>query len=101
MLFMSKIAFYTDTNFVLHKILVMKNVTVTLEEPVAHWARVWAAEHDTSLSRMLGQMLRDRMNENREYERAMEEFLQTQPQLQALRNPGESLPSRDAIHERD
>ena len=95
---MSKITSYTDTNFVLHEILAMKNVTVTLEEPVAHWARVWAAEHDTSLSRMLGQMLRDRMNESHAYESAMEEFLQTR--LQTLRNPGEPLPSRDAIHER-
>jgi len=32
----------------------MRNVTVTMEEDVAKWARVWAAEHDTSVSRMLG-----------------------------------------------
>ena len=36
----------------------MKNVTITLEENVAKWAKVWAAKNDSSLSRMLGNDLK-------------------------------------------
>jgi hypothetical protein len=37
----------------------MKNVTITLDEKVARWARIRAAEEETSLSRLVGEMLRD------------------------------------------
>ena len=39
----------------------LRNVTVTLEEDVARWARIEAARRDTSVSRLLGEMLKDRM----------------------------------------
>ena len=46
----------------------MKNVTIKLEEDVANWARVWAAEHNTSISRILGVLLkRMKKRENRLY----------------------------------
>jgi hypothetical protein len=32
----------------------LRNVTVTLEEPVARWPRIEAARKDTSVSRLLG-----------------------------------------------
>lgn len=35
----------------------MKNVTVTLDEDLAHWARVWAAQQGRSLSRALAAVL--------------------------------------------
>jgi hypothetical protein len=53
----------------------MKNVTVTLDEDVARWARVWAARQNKSVSRLLGEMLRERMRHEEGYERAMEEDL--------------------------
>lgn len=40
----------------------MRNVTVTLEEDVAQWARIEAARHDTSVSRLLGSLLKKRMS---------------------------------------
>ena len=49
--------FEGTTDFVLHCIRVMaklRNVTVTLEEEVARWARLEAARNDTSVSRLLG-----------------------------------------------
>lgn len=49
----------------------LRNVTVTLEEPVAKWARVEAARRDTSVSRLLGEILKERMLDNDGYERAM------------------------------
>ena len=36
----------------------LKNVTVTLDEETARWARVEAARRDTSVSRLLGHLLR-------------------------------------------
>ncbi len=76
----------------------MKNVTVSLPSGVARWARVWAAEHDTSVSRMLGDLLRSRMEKERGYESAAQSYLQRQPQ--ALKRPAEAYPTRDEIHER-
>jgi hypothetical protein len=41
----------------------LRNVTVTLEEDVAQWARIEAARQDTSVSRLLGEILKERMGE--------------------------------------
>lgn len=40
----------------------LRNVTVTLEEDVAQWARVEAARQDTSVSHLLGAILKERMS---------------------------------------
>jgi hypothetical protein len=40
----------------------LRNVTVTLEEDVARWARIEAARHDTSVSRLLGALLKERIS---------------------------------------
>ena len=39
----------------------LRNVTVTLEEEVAQWARIEAARRDTSVSRLLGDLLKERL----------------------------------------
>lgn len=39
----------------------LRNVTVTLEEDVAQWARIEAARQDTSVSRLLGALLKELM----------------------------------------
>lgn len=75
----------------------MKNVTITLDEEVARWAKVWAAQHDTSVSRMLGEMLRERMAGERAYETAMKRYLRRE--VTALKGPGR-YPSREQLHER-
>jgi len=76
----------------------MKNLTVSLPGEVARWARVWAAKHDTSVSGMLGELLRERMDAKRSYEAAMRSYLQRGPK--ELKRLGESYPSRSEIHER-
>ena len=43
----------------------LRNVTVTLEEDVAEWARIEAARHDTSVSRLLGALLKERISAQR------------------------------------
>ena len=54
----------------------MKNVTVTMEDSVAEWARLEAARRNTSVSRLVGEMLTEKMHRTDSYERAMQEALQ-------------------------
>lgn len=75
----------------------MKNVTVTLEEDVALWARVYAARHDTSVSRLLGELLRERMRQEEGYEAAMQRYLSVAPRV--LKTTGR-YPTRDEIYDR-
>ncbi len=39
----------------------MKNVTILLDEETVRWARIHAAEHNTSVSRLVGELLREKM----------------------------------------
>ena len=55
--------------------MALKNVTITLDEDVARWARIQAAERDTSVSRLVGELLREKMREEQSYETAMREYL--------------------------
>ena len=74
-------------------------MTITLEEEVAHWAKVWAAEHDTSVSRFLGGLLKARMLGDQDYQTAMTQYLSRQPT--ALRRArGSRYPKRETLHER-
>ena len=76
----------------------MKNITITLDPQTASWVRILAAEKSTSVSRLVGDILRERMNHQREYERAMRHFLSRQPVM--LGEPGERLPTREEIYDR-
>jgi hypothetical protein len=76
----------------------MKNVTITLDEETAAWARVYAAEHNVSVSRLVGDMLRERMQEAREYDEAMRRFLAKKPVR--LSRSGQRYPKRDQLHDR-
>ena len=76
----------------------MKNVTITLPEDAARWARVRAAQLNTSVSRLLGDMLREMMEADRAYESAMNEYLSRG--AQALSQPADKYPRRDELHAR-
>jgi hypothetical protein len=54
----------------------MKNVTVTMEDSVADWARMEAARRNTSVSRLVGELLAERMRHDDAYVRAMREALE-------------------------
>jgi len=75
----------------------MKNVTVTLEEEVALWVRVRAAEQNQSVSRYLGDMLRTQMAEEKTYQEAMERFLSRKP---ARISDTGTYPIRESLYER-
>jgi hypothetical protein len=74
----------------------LRNVTVTLEEDVARWARVYAARRDRSLSRVLADILRERMAEEDKYEKAMRRALARKPFLKS----NGRYPSREELHDR-
>lgn len=76
----------------------LKNVTVTLEPDVARWARVEAARRDTSVSRLLGVILRERMEQESAYEVAMRQYLAQEPAVH--RQPGQRYPAREELHRR-
>ena len=76
----------------------MKNVTISLDETLARWARVKAAEQDKSLSRFLADLLEERMRHESDYEAARRRFKAGKPF--AFREPGKKLPTRDEIYDR-
>jgi hypothetical protein len=76
----------------------MKNITITLDEKTAAWARTHAAQHDMSLSRFVGELLEKTMRESREYRRAMRSYLARKPA--ALKKRGTHYPHRDELHDR-
>ena len=61
------------TNFVL------KNVTITVEEDALRWARKEAAEKNTSVSKLVGRMLEDKMRQTDEYWAAYEMWKRIKP----------------------
>jgi hypothetical protein len=77
----------------------MINVTVTLPEETAAWARVQAAERNMSLSRFIGETLEAQRKETDAYEAAMRAWFAIKPV--PLSN-GEEKPylTRDEIHDR-
>lgn len=76
----------------------MRNVTIALDDEVAQWARVWAAKQNTSISQLLGSLLRRRMQEENGYQAAMQQFMARTPQT--LKAQGECYPSRESLYER-
>ena len=53
----------------------MKNVTITVEDATLEWVRIEAAKRNTSVSRLVGEMLAEKMRRTDSYERAMHEAL--------------------------
>ena len=76
----------------------MKNITITLDAQAAAWARVQAAEQNMSLSRFVGEMLRDKMRHSREYQAAYQAFLAEKPL--GLTGASERYPTRDELYDR-
>ncbi len=77
----------------------LRNVTITLDDETARWARLEAARHDTSVSRLVGSMLRREMQAHDTFERAKRQYMSQEPLTH--RADGRPYPSRDQMHERD
>ncbi len=77
----------------------LKNVTITLDEETARWARVEAARRDTSVSKLLGEILRTEMRQEARYEAAKQAYLAQEPGIHRCHD--QPLPSREELHDRD
>lgn len=75
----------------------LKNVTITLDDKVARWARLEAARENTSVSRFVGELLAERMRGSEAYEAAMERYLSVPP---SAISGGRPYPRRDELHDR-
>jgi len=73
----------------------MRNVTITMEDAVADWARMEAARRNTSVSRLVGELLAEKMRHDDAYERAMNEWLARSTPLFKSEGP---YPTRDEIY---
>ena len=76
----------------------MKNITITLEPEVARWVRIKAAEQEISISRYVGELLKETMEANQQYEQARRQYLGLPPK--PLGNPEEPLPKRETLYDR-
>ena len=72
-------------------------MTITLEEDMARWARIQAAMENTSVSRYLGEILKEEMRRDQSYEKAMTSYLSRNPRR--ISKSG-TYPKRDALHDR-
>ena len=76
----------------------MKNVTITLDEDTAQWVRLLAASKATSVSRLVGDILRERRVQESDYQHAMARFLERHPEK--LKDGGKRYPDRDSLYDR-
>jgi hypothetical protein len=76
----------------------MKNITITLDAEAAAWTRKQAAEKGLSVSRLIGELVHEKMEHRREYERAMRRYLSKG----AFDISGESerYPTREELYDR-
>ena len=65
---------------------------------MARWARIKAAKQNTSVSRLVGELLREKMIEEHKYQIAMQQYLSQSPNV--LKPQGEKLPVREALYDR-
>ncbi|HYY79417.1 MAG TPA: CopG family transcriptional regulator [Actinomycetes bacterium] len=75
----------------------MRNVTITLDEETARWARIEAAHRDVSVSRLIGELLHEHMRAQASYEDAMRRYLARSPTV--LKDAGH-YPAREELHDR-
>jgi len=69
--FRPRISCYTE--------FVLRNMTITVTEEVARWARLKAAEENTSVSKLVGRMLEHEMQQSDHYWRAYEKVKRIKP----------------------
>ncbi len=75
----------------------MKNITITLDDETAAWLRAEAGRRSLSVSRLVGELLRERNQELQAYERAMHDYFSRRPVLVELDQP---LPKREELYDR-
>lgn len=77
----------------------MRNITITIDDETARLAREYAATHNTSLSRLVADLLTQRLRLDDEYERAYRSWRSLQRDGERL-SDGEPYPSRESLYDR-
>lgn len=76
-----------------------RNVTISLDDDLARWLRVAAAEADVSVSQYLATMVEDRRAQAQRNESALAAW-RKRPMLRLRADASERFPSRDLMNER-
>lgn len=76
----------------------MRNVTISLDDETARWARVEAAKKDISLSRLIRDLLEETYKHEAEYERAMRNYFSRPATV--INSDGRKYPSREELYDR-
>ncbi|MFM2253499.1 MAG: hypothetical protein RJB68_1836 [Pseudomonadota bacterium] len=71
----------------------MKNVTITVEDATLEWVRIEAARRNTSVSRLVGEMLTEKMQHDDAYARAQRDWV---ADTSSFSSGGKAYPPRDA-----
>jgi hypothetical protein len=74
----------------------MRNVTVTLDDETARWARIEAAKRDMSVSALIRELLGEHMRRETSYHEAMRRFLGRKPRVIS----SGPYPKRDELYDR-
>ena len=74
----------------------MKNVTITVDDSVLEWARVEAAKRGSSVSRMVGEILAEKMRQEDAYAQAMRDAMR----FESWGSSDGPYLSRDEMYER-
>jgi hypothetical protein len=73
----------------------MKNVTITVEEGALEWARIEAAKRNTSVSRLVGELIAEKMRHNDAYDRAYQEWKADRVKI---KTDGKPYPKREELY---
>lgn len=76
----------------------LKNITITLDDETAAWARVQAAERGMSLSRFVGEVLRAQGKKDDTYAAAYRAWRAEKPL--DLKGPWKPYPRREELYDR-
>jgi hypothetical protein len=87
-----------DTNLVCHYCREVKNITISLPDELAHRAKVFAAENNTSVSRYVGALLAEKLESDTGYRAAMKRWRSRT--ATHLNSSGRRYPLRDQLYDR-
>lgn len=76
----------------------MKNITISLPDDLAHRAKIFAAEQNTSVSRYVGALLSEKLESEAGYRAALRRWAAVPPAR--LTKGGGPYPGRDSLYDR-
>jgi len=78
----------------------MRNITISLNDDTAAWARQLAGERNTSVSALVADLLEEKRRSSEAYQAAMRDYFSRKPPSHPLSNPGDRYPTREEIYDR-